>query len=202
LLNRSILEVVCINYYTFRRIENQFKLNLKFLQAAAKTKSKIEQKKMLDKYYAGTYEIFSKLFDANISTSIDWQKYMQDKFKVTITKSEEQKRIHVQTAIQDIEKTSGLRLEEAYSILSEFVHPNLGSKMLIVNTRNANDSLMDSLTLGGNKSNSEAALFYFDHLAESMFYTVTLALSLFDRGQKLIINLDNLSSGHEFKTFH
>lgn len=73
--------------------------------------------------------------------------------------------------------------------------------MLVVNTKLAHDPLMDALRIGDNKANAEAALFYIDHVSESMFYTWTLALTLFDRGQKLISDLDGLVPGKHQKMF-
>jgi hypothetical protein len=190
--SRAMLEVVCVNYYTFRRAEKQFKQCVELLKNAAKTKSSIERARLLTSYYQGTYEIFSKVFDANAASSISWSKYMQERFNVTVESGEDVKKVHVSTAIPDIEKKSGLPLSNAYNVLSEFVHPNAGSKMLIVNTKQSRYPLMDALTIGENKGNAEAALFYVDHLAESMFYTWTLALTLFHRGQDLIAAIDSL----------
>lgn len=200
--NRAMLEVVCVNYYTFLKVEKQFKQCLEYLKSATKTQSAVERSKLLNKYYQGLYEVFSKLFDANNTTSIDWQKYLVDNFNIKIPEREEQKKVHVNDAIRDMEKASGLPLWDAYCTLSEFVHPNAGSKMLVINTRRAHGPLMDSVTVGDNKSNSEAALFYIDHLAESMFYTCTLALTLFEKGQQLISLLDSLVPGEASKTFH
>lgn len=190
--SRAMLEVVCVNYYTFRRAEKQFQQCVELLKNAAKTKSSIERARLLTSYYQGNYEIFSKVFDANAASSISWSKYMQERFNVTIESGEDVKKVHVSTAIPDIEKKSGLPLSNAYNVLSEFVHPNAGSKMLTVNTKQSRYPLMDALTIGENKGNAEAALFYVDHLAESMFYTWTLALTLFHRGQDLIAAIDSL----------
>ncbi len=202
ILNRSMFEVVCINYYTFRRVEKQFKECMKYLEIAAKTKSSLERSKLFNKYYQGIYEIFSNLVDANAATSIDWKKYFLDKFNTTITVGDEVKKVHVNDAIKDIEKQSGLPLFSTYNVLSEFVHPNAGSKMLVVNTNRAHDLMMEALTIGDNKANAEAALFYIDHVAESMFYTWTLALTLFDRGQNLISALDSLLQMRSSRDVH
>ena len=194
LLNRAMLEVVSVNYYTLIKVENKFKENLKYLNSAAKTKSSEERIKLLNIYYQGSYDIFSKLFDANSATSIDWQKHLHDKFGITVVRSDKRKIIHVHDGIKDLARVSGLPLWEAYSTLSEFAHPNVGSKMLIVNTKHEHNSIMDAVTMGDNKSNSEAALFYVDNVAESMFYSITLALTLSNKGQKLISLLDQMSS--------
>lgn len=189
---RAMLEVVCVNYYTFRRVEKQFKQCLESLIIARKTKSTAEKSRLLKIYYQGTYEIFTKLFDANTASSIDWSKYLREKFQINIAASEQSKKVHVNTAIEDIEKQSGLPLKEAYNLLSEFVHPNAGSKMLVVNTKQSHHPLMDALKIGNNKGNPEAALFFIDQLSESVFYTWTLALTLFNRGQELLEVIDCL----------
>jgi hypothetical protein len=61
---------------------------------------------------------------------------------------------------------------------------------------------MDILTIGDNKSNTEAVLFYIDHMAESTYYAWTLALTLFHRGQELIAILDKLVPKGTSKNVH
>jgi hypothetical protein len=202
MISRAMLEVVCINYYTFRRVETQLNQSLELIKKASKTKSTVERSRLIQSYYQGIYEIFSKVFDANVSSSINWSDYLRDSFKITSEASEKVKKLNVKTAIEDLEKPSGLPLWDAYSVLSEFVHPNAGSKMLIVNTKQARLPLMDALTIGENKENVEAALFYVDHLAEGMFYAWTLALTLFHRGQELIGVLDRLVTKGDLKNVH
>lgn len=110
--------------------------------------------------------------------------------------------INVITAIEDVGEKSKLPIYEAYRIFSEFVHPNVGSKMLIVNTKRQHHPLMDALKIGNNVNNSEAALFYFDHLAEGSFYSWTLALSLFDRSQDFINKVGKLSGLESSQSLH
>jgi argininosuccinate lyase len=197
-----MLEVVCINYYAFRRADKKFKQCLEILSNAVKTKSTAEKSRLSNRYYQEAYEIFSTIFDANVSSSIDWSKYIKDRFNQNIKAGEQVKKVHVNTAIEDIAKQSGFPLQDAYNVLSEFVHPNAGSKMLIIKTKQSRYPLMDALTIGDNKENSEAALFYIDHVAESMFYTWTLALTLFHRGQKLISVLDELVPSGSSRNVH
>jgi hypothetical protein len=198
---RAMCEVISVNYYTFRRIDTCFKDGLKFLQAAAKSRSVIEKEKLLTKYYEKTHQMFSLVFDTNAATSLKWGLYLE-KFNISVETESCSKKIHVSTAIDDLEKHSKLPLIEAYEVMSEFVHPNAGSKMLIVNTKNTRDEMMDALTIGENKDNSEAVLFFVDHLAESLYYTLTLALTLFDRSQELIAVLDRLVPDKASKTGH
>lgn len=200
--NRAMLEVVCVNYYTFRRVEKKHSECVNYLKSTINTKSSLEKSKLLDKYYQGTYDIFCQVFNANAATSIDWQKHLQEKFDIKISAGDDVKKVHVNDAIKDLEEQSKLPLFNAYNLLSEFVHPNAGSKMLIINTKRLHDPLMDVITIGDNKTNPEAALFYFDNLAESMYYTWTLSLTLFDRSQKLISVLDRIVTGVSSKNVH
>jgi hypothetical protein len=184
IINRSMLEVVAINYYTFRRLESHSAECLDILRSAVRTRSNKEKATQSEKYGKKTFEIITLLLDSNAATSIDWKEYLQ-KFDVAIETQEISKKLNVLTAIQDLQKASKLPLEDSYKIMCEFVHPNAGSKMLIVNTRTNHDESMYRLTIGDNKGNSEAALFYVDHMAEAMYYTITLAMSLFTRSQDL-----------------
>jgi hypothetical protein len=200
--NRAMLEVVCVNYYTLRRVDSKFKKSLAYLRASTITKSPTERERILKNYYQETYEIFSQVFDANAATSLDWKQVYLEKYNIPIAAGTGGKKVHVNTAIEDLVKASKLPLSSAYETLSEFVHPNAGSKMLIVNTRRKHDPMMDALTIGDNKGNSEAALFYIDHVAEGMFYTLTLALTFFERGEKLLEVLDGLVPGKNSNVLH
>lgn len=210
IISRAILEVVCVNYYWFRRVDAQVKGSMTFLKNAAKTKSTQERSILFRKYYHGLFEAFSCSFTANAASSMDrnnktfqsWQNYMSEVFDIEIPPGENVKKINTLTAIEDIQNSSKLPLMQAYDILSEFVHPNLGSRMLIINTKKPSHPIMDALEIGDNKKNTEAALFYFDHLSDGSFYSWTLALSLFQREQGLISMLDKICSGDGSWTVH
>jgi len=192
IVTRAMLEVVCVNYYTFSRAEAKLNDSLAFLRSAVRTKSPTEKAILIEKYYTGLHEIFLLFDAANNSSSISWPDYAIDR-TIDKSKTEKYKKINTSTAIQDMDKKSKLPLIAAYDLLSEFVHPNAGSKMLIVNTRQIHMPMMDSLRIGGNKYNVEAALFFFDYLSESAYYLFTLSLSLFQRGQVFIAAIENLS---------
>ena len=190
--SRAMLEVVCTNYYAFVGAEAKMKKSSAFLLEAARTRSEKEKSRLLKDYYAGIHEVFSGMFDSNRKSSINWSDYLKDKFGTQGHSDDQPKKINVLTAIEEVGKKSKLPLRETYHILSEFVHPNVGSKMLIINTKKQRHPLMDTLKMGDNVNNSEAALFYFDHLAEGSYYSWTLALSLFHRSQDFISKLSQL----------
>lgn len=194
LTTRAMLEIVCVNYFTFSKVEQQVRSCIERLKKAAKTRSKVEKSRLLKEYVEGAYRIFSLLFDANAASSISWPTYMNERFNGRMSTETSVKKINTKEAIDDLEKKSRLPVGFTYDLLSEFVHPNAGSKMLIITTRKRHSQILDRVTIGSNKNNPEAVLFYFDHLAEGTYYTFTLALTLFDRGQKLVSKLDVLAN--------
>lgn len=209
ILSRSILEVVCVNYYSFRRVDEKISEGVNYLEVAARTKSPEERSILLRKYYEATSYAFSHSFRANHASSFDpnnksfqsWQEYMSKIFGAKPQQGESVNKISTLTAIDDVQKKSKLPLMPAYDIFSEFVHPNIGSKMLVINSRRRHHPIMDAVRLGDNGKNSEAVLFYFDHLSEGSYYSWTLALSLFHRQQKTIAMLDRMCS-YQTRTDH
>jgi len=197
---RAFLEVVCVNYWTFRRIDDLFRECFKWMQVATKTRSSIEQDKLLKKYSENLYKIASLAYDANTSTSLDWGAYLKQ-FGASLTSARPSK-INVHEAIKDIGGKSKLPLIDVYDVLSEFVHPNAGSKMLIVNTKRSQHELMDAVKIGNNQHNAEAALFYVDHLAEGLYYSLTLSLTLSDRFSRLLDVLNAMVSSSPAQKYH
>ena len=185
ILNRSIFEIVCTSYYTYRRVEEKFEQSLRLLQEAAKTKSKVEQQKNIRKHYEILFEISSLFYRANNATSMDWPKLLKE-LGYEGKCAEPSEPIHVNKAIKDVEITSKLPLIKAYNLMSEFVHPNFGSKTLVINTKGPYQECMDLLILGDNAGNNEAALYYIDSFSESLYYTLTLACTLHERSGKFL----------------
>lgn len=191
IINRSIFELICTTYYTFRRVESKFSDCIKILKKIVKTKSAIETKTLTKQYFEKLREIYVALHRGNTASSIDWQDHMQKFGLVELEKSEINK-IHIGTVIEDIQKQTKMPLSKIYGLMSEFVHPNYGSKTLIIKTSNKHDELMDKITIGDNNNNEEAALFYIDWCSEGLYVTLTLAMSLFDRSSKLLTALSQI----------
>ena len=114
------------------------------------------------------------------------------KFGLVKLEQRETSKIHIGTVIEDMQKQSKMPLSKIYGLMSEFVHPNYGSKMLVIKTANKHDELMDKLTVGENNNNEEAALFYIDQCSEGLYVTLTLAMSLVDRSSKLLTSLSQI----------
>jgi hypothetical protein len=173
---------------------------MEMLKKLVKTKSAVEKETLTKQYIEKLYEIYAALQRGNTASSIDWQDHMQ-KFGLAKSEKREVERIHIKTAIEDIQKQSKLPLDRIYGLMSEFVHPNYGSKALIFKTSSKHDDLMDKLTIGDNKNNEQAALFYIDQCSEGLYVTLTLAMSLVDRSIKLISTLDHFTENSK-KTLH
>lgn len=199
-LNRSMLELVCSSYDTLRRVEAEFKESMFRLKEASKTKSVSERGRTFTKHYEGVFKIHALLHEANTTSSINWAEHMKE-FGYDL-KLIEHKKIHVHNAIKDIGRLSDLPTWKIYGLMSEFAHPNLGGKMLVVNTRRPKTRFMDVVVLGENSGNSEAALFYIDQLSESLFCTITLACSLSDRSQNFLNHIFGIIDGIEKQQLH
>jgi len=199
-LNRSMLELVCSSFDTLRRVEVEFKESMFRLREASKTKSVSERDRTFSKHYEGVIKIHALLHEANTASSINWAEHMKE-FGYDL-KSIEHKKIHVHNAIKDIGRLSDLPTWKVYELMSEFAHPNLGGKMLVVNTRRPKTRFIDVVVLGENAGNSEAALYYIDQLSESLFCTINLACSLSDRSQNFLSHIFGLIDGIEKQKLH
>jgi hypothetical protein len=200
IINRSIFELVCTNYYTFRRVESKFSECIEVIKKLARTKSAVEKETLKKQYFEKLGEIYAVLHRGNTASSINWQEHMQ-KFGLAKSEDSDVERIHISTAIEDIQKQSKMPLQKIYGLMSEFVHPNYGSKTLIIKTSSKHNELMDKLTIGENQNNGEAALFYIDQCSEGLYTTLTLAMSLINRSVRLLSALDQFTEIGK-KTLH
>ena len=191
ILNRSMFELVCVSYYSFRRVEKKFKEAFVFVDKINKTKSQVEKTRLANEYASKLMEIFLLIRSGNNASSIDWSSYMS-KFGVELDEQEKIEKIHIMKAVEDIEKVSTFPLTKIYGMMSEFVHPNYGSKTLIIKTKRTHDKFMDRLTIGDNGYNEESALFYVDHCSEGLYVTLTLAMSLLGRSSDLLLFLNQI----------
>jgi len=200
IINRSIFELVCTNYYTFRRVESKFFECIEMLKKFSKTKSAVEKETLKKQYFEKLYEIYIALHRGNVASSINWQEHIK-KFGIANPERVDVEKIHINKVIEDIEQASKLPISKIYGLMSEFVHPNYGSKTLIIKTSSKHNDLMDKLTIGGNQNNAEAALFYLDQCSEGLYITLTLAMSLIDRSVRLLSVLDQFTENGA-KTLH
>lgn len=201
-LGRAMLEVVCVNYTQFIKAKDKMERGLGYLRQAARTRSEKEKGILLKKYWESIYESFSVTFDANRGASINWSDYMSERFGAKGISSEQTGKLNTVSAVNYMEEKSKLPLNKSYGVFSEFVHPNAGSKMLVVNTKRQHHPIMDALKIGENRQNAEAVLFYFDHLSEGYYYSWTMALSLLEHEQNFIAMLDSMCSAGSSRTTH
>lgn len=195
-LIRSMLEVVCVGYEMFGKFEKNIKTSMGYLVEAARSRSEKEQSNLLIKRVEASHRAFLIIYRSNHATSIEWSNYINDRSVILADsqKSEQENKINTLGAIIEIGKKSQLPLDSIYALLSEFVHPNAGSKMLIVNTKRNASTIMDALKLGNNKFNKEAALYFVDHLSESLYCTWALALTLHERENDLLARLGEVAT--------
>jgi hypothetical protein len=187
---RTIFESVCRIHYAADKACNRFDEAMKELGVAVKTSSHAEREKRMSNYRQKLHEVYSLIMNDNKASSLDWTSFPPQKLSIDDSAAPI-KKVHVNDTIREIGKKSGLPLSKIYDLLSEVVHPNAGSKMLVVSTRRSHDSHFDVLNLGDNSRNEEACLFFIDLLSEALFFTVNLCCSLPNRLQKPLDLLDS-----------
>ena len=136
-------------------------------------------------YVAKLHEIYSLIVKANTGTTIDWPNHLHN-YGLNQDLPVQSKKIHLNDAIKGIEKDSNIPLTRIYELMSEFVHPNYGSRTLMINTKKTHDFFMEKLIVGENSRNPEAALWYMDNCAEGLYYTLTMCMSLFNKSKHFL----------------
>lgn len=177
---RSIFEVSCYYTYFFDKSEEEFKKSLKHLHSAGNTKSKSERSRQYINFIRCIIDASNNFADSINSSSKNSKVHGEREF----LSEDAKKRTHIHDCIRHVEKKSKLKLWSSYEILSEFCHPNLGSRTFIIDPVNTIDPLVKTFQIGNNKSLS-SAIWFLNNISEGFYYTLTLSLSLNARFLKM-----------------
>lgn len=183
IMARSILEICSCAHYILRRLQSKFVEISKVAASFAASKSVSHIDKMSNEFLTKIYEAFSYLHRANRASSFPWAAHFE-RYGVELNEASFGKALHTGTCIEDISKAYKLPIENCYAILSEFVHPNFGSRTLLVGTREPINATMDKLRIGSVKR-EEKCLWFIDHISEPLYHTLNLALTFHQHGGDL-----------------
>lgn len=173
---RSILEISCYYTYFFEKSELEFKKSLNHLRSASHTKSKSERSRQYKNFIKCLIDASSILIESINSSSRNSQKYKDGDLFL----ENEKRRTHIHDCIRYVQKKSKFKLWESYEILSEFCHPNLGSRTLMISSINPIDSIITEFKIGNSK-NASSAIWFLNNISEGLYYSITLSLSLNQR---------------------
>lgn len=183
---RAWLEVVISAYYPLIKSEKLIGECIQILNSLAKTKSEHEQLRLNKRYAEITYQIFSNGFDFFHSCSADFNHNLLAKFKVDTSAFPKTKKIHINDTITVIEKESKLPIKSIYSLLSDFCHPNSGSRMLMMETLEDGVGILQEAILSSQPNSEEASLFYLDTFSEAILLNLNLSLTLPERYKRFL----------------
>jgi len=176
-LLRSWLEVIAFSYYPLFYAKNKITDISKIAQNLSKTKSENERKRLTAEYAKLSYEIFSKAFDSFNSRSPDFLANLSQQLNYSFQGAPEAKRVHINDPIRALEKETGFPIESLYSLLSDFSHPNTGSRMLMMETLHNTNGILSKAVLRSTGVSTEATLFYFGVFSDSLIHILNLTLT-------------------------
>ena len=133
------------------------------------------------------YEIHKLIEKSYYSSSYNFQKKHSPKVHVQST--------NILTIIQKYDEDSPYPLKDFYCRLSEHVHPNYGSRMLLRKNIEvlANNPDLDLLTLGMNGSSSEVE-YFLDQFVEPLNAISIIAINTINRANQQLSFMKNLTS--------
>jgi hypothetical protein len=191
IIARSVLEISSCAHYILRRLQSKFIEISKVATSSQKTKSADQKRKLHIEFLTKIYEAFSHLHRANRASGFPWAEHL-GRFGVELNDASFGKVLHTGTCMEDISKAYKLPIESCYAVLSEFVHPNFGSKTLLVGSREPINAVMDRLKIGS-VNREEKCLWFVDHISESLYHTLNLALTFHQSGGELYTFICDLS---------
>ncbi len=183
ILIRSILEISGCAHYILRRLQTKFVELSKTAASHVASKSADHIAKMRKEFATKLYEAFSYLQRANTSSAFPWAEHLQ-RFGVKLSDPSLGKALNAKSCIDDVAAAYKQPINSCYDVLSEFVHPNFGSKTLLIGTRERINEVTDRLKIGAS-NRDEKCLWFVDHFSESLFHTIHLALTFHQNGASL-----------------
>lgn len=183
ILIRSILEISSCAHYILRRLQTKFVELSKTSASLVASKSADHIAKMHKEFATKLYEAFSYLQRANTASAFPWAEHLQ-RFGIELSDPSFGKALNTKSCIEDIAGAYKQPFNVCYDVLSEFVHPNFGSKTLLIGTREPVNDVTDRLKIGAS-NRDEKCLWFVDHLSESLLHTIKLALTFHQNGAGL-----------------
>lgn len=183
ILIRSILEISSCAHYILRRLQTKFVELSRTAASLVASKSGSHVERMQKEFATKLYEAFSYLQRANTASSFPWVEHLQ-RFDVELNDASFGKALNTKSCIEDIAAAYKQPFNVCYDVLSEFVHPNFGSKTLLIGTRERINEVTDRLKIGAS-NRDEKCLWFVDHLSEPLFHTIKLALTFHQNGASL-----------------
>ena len=202
---RSLLEVVAFTSYPLSKAESIMPEIGKVIKSAIKTKSQNEKSRLSLKYSENLHLMFESVYDAFHSGGDFLTKNMSAKYGIDTSSVGPQKTVHIHDALKKISKLSKQPVWELYNMLSQYTHPNIGSRLLMMETSAKHFPGMDRVIVSSSNKSKEGSIYYYEQFAEGLLLTLQLTLALTQRYAKFLNSLNSLfeySKGTEGNVIH
>ena len=202
---RSLLEVVAFTSYPLSKAEGIMPELGKILNNSIKTKSHNEKSRLSLKYSEKTYAIFESVYDSFHSGGDFLTKNMSTKYGIDISSAPPKKTVHIHDALKELDKKSKQPVWELYEMLSQCAHPNIGSRLLMIESSAKHFSGMDKMTISSSNKSKEGTIYYYEQFSEGLLLTLQLTLALTQRFKTFLDTLNSLfeySNGSKRNVIH
>lgn len=189
---RSLLEVVAFTSYPLSKAEQTMPEIGKVIKSVIKTKSQNEKSRLSSKYSENLNSMFESVYDSFHSGGDFLTKNMSAKYGIDTSSVRPQKTVHIHDALKKISKLSKKPVWELYVMLSQCAHPNMGSRLLMIETSAKHFPGMDQMTISSSNKSKEGAIYYYEQFSEGLLLTLQLTLALTQRYKKFLDTLNSL----------
>ena len=189
---RSLLEVVAFASYPLSKAEQIMPEIFKIVKNAIKTKSQNEKSRLNLKYSENLHVMFESVYDSFHSGGDFLTKNMSEKYGIDTSAFAKRKTVHIHDAVKKIDKLSKKPVFKLYEMLSQSSHPNIGSRLLMIETSTKHFPGMDKMTISSANKSEEGTIYYYEQFSEGLLLTLQLTLGLTQRYKKYLDTLNSL----------
>lgn len=189
---RSLLEVVAFASYPLSKAEQIMPEIGKIVKNARKTKSQNEKARLNLKYSENLHLMFENVYDSFHSGGDFLTKNMSEKYGIDTSSFPKKKTIHIHDAIKKIDKLTKKPVFKLYQMLSQCSHPNIGSRLLMIETSTKHVPGMNKVTISSANKSEEGTVYYYEQFSEGLLLTLQIALALTQRYKRYLDTLNSL----------
>ena len=184
---RGLFEQICHFDFYLDRLEKAARKTVTLWQNERKNilKGKMPGEKWRAAYTQSQIGIIGDTLKAMRGSDYDWKSWLSEAVQAAGSPADDQddlphemeRKTHVNSAREAVEKKHKIKLDRYYDILCDLVHPNFGSNTLVVVTREHLGDQLGNVELSHSPKNIEAAAWFFEVVSEPMHEIMMVAVA-------------------------
>lgn len=185
--SRGLFEQICHFDFYLGKLERAARKTMTLWQNERKNimRGKMPGEKWRVAYAQSQIGILQDALKAMRGSDYDWKAWIAEALETAGTPAREEdelphemeRKTHVNSAREAVEKRHKIKLERYYDILCDLVHPNFGSNSLVVVTREHLGDRLGHVELSHTPKNAEAAAWFFEVVSEPMHEIIDVAVN-------------------------